>query len=506
MHRFLPLVLGTSVLAALAPAPASAASFQCDASALRLTVATAPAQEPITANRGAASCAHQEAGGALPATPLPATGGSFYARTNLTGTEPLSQVATASAGIGELSVALPVPAPSVPQLPGGNVIAVPGIGSVDLGPALAALVAPAGPLLSVKDLTADASASCQAGTPALTGTSRVGALTALGTALSTTDPVDRNLTLDSQTLDPSKIDAAKVLAPAGVDLNTLQATLQPILDTLPDLEVPALAIRVRTLPGEQLVTGDKLTRRALHVSVELAGTPLLDAVIGEATVDATGVSCGSIAAAALGLGATKPGCTTRRLTLIDVVQKGSRVFLQGAADPRRFAGKAVRIRSLWNQRTVATLKVPKSGLFTTYAKLPPAALRHTNAARYRASIGNEKSLALKLERRMIVTGTRKAGTRKVTLSGRISRPLATPVQTVTVTRQVSCGKESGDRPLQARRRRALQGHAQRPADRPRLHVPLPQPGPLQHRVSDALSDIHTSAIRGRDLALYIVRR
>ena len=69
-------------------------------------------------------------------------------------------------------------------------------------------------------------------------------------------------------------------------------------------------------------------------------------------------------------------------------------------------------------------------------------MRHTNAARYRAYIGNEKSLALKLERRMIVTGTRKAGTRKVTLSGRISRPLATPVQAITVTRQVSCGKQS----------------------------------------------------------------
>ncbi|HEY6892115.1 MAG TPA: hypothetical protein VI300_30205 [Solirubrobacter sp.] len=435
MHRSVPIVLGVLSLAVLAPTSARAATFQCDASALRLTVAAAPAQEPVTANRGAASCAPADAGGALPATPLPATGGALHARTNLTGTEPLSQVATASAGIGELDLSPTLPAP---QLPGGNVISVPGIGPVDLGPALAALAVPAGPLLSIKGVTADASASCQAGTPALTGASRIGALSVLGTALSTTDAVDRNLTLDSRTLDPSNIDLAKVLAPAGVDLTALR----PILDTLPDLQVPAIALRVRTTPGEQLVTGDKLTRRALHVSVELAGTPVLDAVVGEATVDATGVSCGSIAAAALGLGANKPGCTTRSLTLIDAVRKGSRVFLQGAADPRRFAGKTVRIRSLWNHRTVATLKVPKSGLFTTYSKLPPASLRHTNAARYRAYVGNEKSLGLKLERRMIVTGTRKAGTRKVTLSGRISRPLATPVQTVTVTRQVSCGKQS----------------------------------------------------------------
>jgi hypothetical protein len=441
MHRSVPIVLGVFSLGALAPATANAAAFQCDASAVRLTVATAPAQEPITANRGASACAAQESGGALPATPLPLTGGALYARTNLTGSEPLSQIATASAGIGRLEVALPVPALPAPQLPGGNVIALPGIGSVDLGPALAALVAPA-PLIALDGLTADASASCQAGTPAVRGASRIGSLSVLGTTLATNEAVDRNLTLDSRTVDPSRIDIAKVLAPAGVDLAVLQATLQPVLDTLPDAEVPALALRVRTAPGEQTVSGDRLTRSALHVSVELAGSPLVDAVIGQVTVDATGVDCGSLAAAALGLAPPKAGCFTRRLTLIDVVQKGSRVHLQGAADPRRFAGRTVKIRSLWDKRTVAHLKVAKSGLFTTSVKLPPSAIRHTNAARYRAYVGNEKSLALKLMRRMIVTGVRKAGTRRITLSGRISRPLATPIQTVTVTRQVSCGKES----------------------------------------------------------------
>src|SRR5262245_23299857 len=177
MHRSVPLVLGVLALVALVPTAAHAASFQCDASALRLTVATAPAQEPITANRGSAACAPTENGGALPATPLPFTGGALYARTNLTGTEPLSQVATASAGIGELDVALPVPALPVPDLsalPGGGVLSVPGVGAVDIRPALAALIAPTGPLLSIKGLSADASASCQAGSPALTGASRIG--------------------------------------------------------------------------------------------------------------------------------------------------------------------------------------------------------------------------------------------------------------------------------------------------------------------------------------------
>src|SRR3954449_4944576 len=102
MHRSVPIVLGVFSLGALAPATASGAAFQCDASALRLTVATAPAQEPITANRGASACAAQESGGALPATPLPLTGGALYARTTRPGSEPLSQIATASAGIGRL--------------------------------------------------------------------------------------------------------------------------------------------------------------------------------------------------------------------------------------------------------------------------------------------------------------------------------------------------------------------------------------------------------------------
>jgi hypothetical protein len=442
MHRSLPLAIGTSMLVLLAASPpAKAASFQCDASALRVTVATAPAVEPISANHGAPACTAQEAGGALPATPLAVSGGALFARTTFTGgADPLSQVAGASAGLGALSVALPLPAlPALDlsALPGGGVLAVPGIGSVDLRPALAALIAPSGPLLALQGVTAEARASCQAGSASVTGASRLGELSVLGTKLSTTDAVDRNLGLDSQSIDPSDIDISKVLAPAG-DLTLLQATLQPILDTLPNVEVPAIALRVRTTPGAQVVAGDKLTRRALQIQIELGGTSLLDAVVGEATVDATGVSCGSLAAAALGLG-PKSACTTRRLTLIDVVQRGSKVKLQGAADPRRFAGKNVRIISRWNGKTVSSLKVAKSGLFTATLKLPPSAVRHTNRARYQAVIGKERSLSLKLDRRMIVTTVRTAATRKVTLSGRVSRPLGTPVQEISVTRRISCG-------------------------------------------------------------------
>lgn len=437
MHRFLPIVLGALLLTLLAGAPARAAAFQCDASALRATVATAPPIEPLTANRGAAACATTGAGGALPATPLPVTGGALFARTTFTGATSLSQVAGASAGLADLNVGpqLPaLPAPDLSALPGGGLLNVPGIGQVDIRPALNALVAPAGPLLQVSGVTAEATARCRAGSPDLVGGSRLAALSVLGVRLSTTEPTERTVSaLASTTIDPSNIDISKVLAPA-VDLSVLQASLQPILDTLPTLEVPATLAQLKVTPGAEVRSGDKLTRRALQVTITLAGQPLLDAVVGEATVDATGVSCGSVAAAALGL-----GCTTRRLTLIDVVQHGRRVALRGAADPRRFAGQTVRIVSRWNGRTVARPKVAKGGLFTASLQLPPGSLRHTNRARYQAIIGAERSLSLKLDRRMIVSGARTAGTRKVTLSGRISRPLGTPVQEISVTRRVACG-------------------------------------------------------------------
>ena len=288
-----------------------------------------------------------------------------------------------------------------------------------------------------------------------------------------------------------------MFAPA-VDLGVLQATLKPILDTLPNVEVPALALRVGATPDAQTRVGDKLTRRALQLNVELAGTPLLDVVVGEATVDATGVTCGSVAAAALGIGRN---CTTRRLTLIDVVQRGNRVQLRGAADPRRFAGHTVRIVSRWNGRTVARLKVAASGLFTTKLKLPPSDVRHSNRARYQAFIGSERSLSLKLDRRMIVTSTRTAGTRKVTLSGRITGPLGTPVQR-SASRAGSRAATSASSPASARLPRALQGHAQGAADGPRLHLPLQVQGEIQPCIQPALQDVHTAAVRRREIALY----
>ena len=52
-------------------------------------------------------------------------------------------------------------------------------------------------------------------------------------------------------------------------------------------------------------------------------------------------------------------------------------------------------------------------------------------------LGREKSLRLKLIRRMIVRSVRSKGG-KVTISGRVSRPLGKPARTIRVVRRVSC--------------------------------------------------------------------
>ena len=101
----------TALWAAAAPAPAAAASWGCDASALRGTLAGATF-EPVTANRGAAACAPATAGGAtaLAGLPVALTGGGLAAATGLQPpqAEAGQQVATATARVTDLRL-LPLP-------------------------------------------------------------------------------------------------------------------------------------------------------------------------------------------------------------------------------------------------------------------------------------------------------------------------------------------------------------------------------------------------------------
>jgi hypothetical protein len=132
-------------------------------------------------------------------------------------------------------------------------------------------------------------------------------------------------------------------------------------------------------------------------------------------------------------------CSTRRLALIDVLDRGRSVSLYGAAD-KRYAGKRIAIRSQADGRVVARPRVSKAGLFRARAPLPPERWRDTNRARYTAVIGSQKSLALKLHRRMYFTSIRSAHGRLV-LRGLVTKPHTQPRDTVVLRQRLTCRKQ-----------------------------------------------------------------
>ena len=431
-RRLLPASLLFALLLLCAPGSAAAAPWTCEASTLRGTLGPAPAIEPVTANQGAAECITQSAGGALPAgLPLSTTGSLLYARTRADGdaSRPAGQRVTAESGLADLRVPLLPGLPGLP-VPAPPVVTVPGFGSIDLGPAVAALTAPQGDLLALRGMSARVTGQCSGGLPSLTGSSSVASLSVLGLNFATDRASSRTVTIDSRSIDPSTLDPT-VVAPPGVDLAVFRAALQPVLDSLPDIAIPGALASVRVTPAVQVRRGDTLTQRALAVQVSIAGQSVIDLVGGEATVGGADVGCG----AAVAVQALR--CTKRRLVLIDVLRRRGRVRLLGAAD-RTLAGRRVSIYYTDTNRRVARPRVGKGGLFRATAPLPPAAVRNTDRARYQARLAGERSLNLKLRRRLLITSTKPKG-RAVVMAGRITLPLGKSLQQVVVTRRVSCG-------------------------------------------------------------------
>jgi hypothetical protein len=310
-------------------------------------------------------------------------------------------------------------------------MSVPGFGTIDINPAIQALAAPTGDLVDIRALDARVTGQCSGGRPVISGTWSIAGLSVLGVPISTDDAVSRTLTIDSRSIDPSSLNPA-LIAPPGADLSAFGAAIQPVLDALPSIQIPEALARLQVTPGQQVRGRNTLTQRALSLSLSIAGQSVVNFVAGEATVGGDGVGCGEATAT------QALRCTTRRLVLIDVVRHKGRVRLLGAAD-RRLAGKRVAIRYMDTGKRVARPRVGSDGLFRATAKLPPAAVRGTNRARYQARIGTERSLALKLARRLRITSITPKG-RRVMIAGRISQPLADPIQRITVTRRVSCGR------------------------------------------------------------------
>lgn len=442
-----PMLLAAAVLAAAllsALAPARADAFGCTASAVRGTVLGSGTIEPVVANPGGGDCKTDVRGLSLPLSTV-LTANVVSARTAAQGTG-VAETADAAGGLSDIRLlslsTLPIPLPAVDLTPlAAVVVGVPGVATVDARAAAEALLPggrlPNANLVEVAAVTASARGRCVDGQARLTGDSSVAGLKILGQETPLDAAVEQTLTLvNSGSIDPSNIDITKIPLPAGVTLDpVLAAAIQSALDALDPIAIPATLANVRITPAQQERVGDRLTQRALRVEASIAGTPIADVVLGEATVTSTGAQCAAAPSSAAGVAESALRCTKRRLVLIDVLP-GRRVRLVGAAD-RRFSGRRVSIFFTHTGRRVATAVVGRDGMFRTTAKMPPRSIRGTNRARYQARIGRERSLRLKLQRRMIVRSVRVRNGR-VRISGTVRRPLAKRIRTIEIRRRVSC--------------------------------------------------------------------
>jgi hypothetical protein len=409
--------------------------------------------------------------------------------------DPTKQAVQAVGGVAALKVgidptsAITIPQVSVPtQTPGGvplnaipvtlpasvTALAAPllsGLGlssgassiTVDATPALNALkpalrALPTLDLLSVRTAIATATASCQNGAPVVAGASNLAGIQVAGQDVSLDGLINQAVTVLPSLPDVNfaGADASNVTVPAFVT-NLLQSNnilvTQAIKDALSSAVHDAVAAALATLapvarpavlanvvikPGQTVRDGDSVTQQALLASISVAGTRIVDAVIGEAKASESGLDCSALTSPSTPTGATLQ-CSTRKLVLVDVLRDGNRVKLSGVADPK-YIGKTVSIVFTATGTIVAHAVVARDGTFKTTAPLPAANIRDTNRARYTAKIGSERSLELKLARRMIVRFMHSQNG-KVTIAGRVVPPLGTPVKPIVLTQRVSCGHD-----------------------------------------------------------------
>jgi len=128
------------------------------------------------------------------------------------------------------------------------------------------------------------------------------------------------------------------------------------------------------------------------------------------------------------------GCPLNVLRLVDVRASHGHVVLAGETSAQH-AGRDVTLEFVG--KFVAKAKVGPDGTFRTTVPLPPADIRNTARARYRAELDKLRSPSLKLARRMdFTTLTSRGG--KVTIGGRVAKPLADPIATVTLREYTNC--------------------------------------------------------------------
>ena len=452
----------TAATVAAAPGAAHADGFGCTASAVRADI-LGQVLEPVRAG-SAERC--ETAGQALDALGAPLasdaasaqTAGSpdrAMATTSLTGfragalsalTPELPQVPLPS-GIGSLPVSLPASA---------KLLGLPAALNVDATEAARALVEerklPEVPLVGADLVSLGAGAACDAGRALLDSLADVQGLTALGTPLAGDQPIDTAVPLaPAQVVDFATLDLAKVVLPGGLSLADpvtgpiLRSALQSAVAGLPTFSVPAAVGRVVVDPAHREPGDGSLRQVGPRVRVEVLGRQVADVTLGDALVSALGIVCGAPEASAAP--APEPdvspateaalSCATSDVVLTDVVEKDGKVKLVGVADGR-FVGRTIDLVLTSTGETVATAVVQPDGYFRARAPLPRNAIRWTNKARYQAVIDGERSLALKLHRRMRISRMKPAGD-TVTIAGRIYGRMAG--EEVVITRRESCTED-----------------------------------------------------------------
>jgi hypothetical protein len=130
-------------------------------------------------------------------------------------------------------------------------------------------------------------------------------------------------------------------------------------------------------------------------------------------------------------------CARGELRLTDVYGLRGRTVLKGIAGPGSVGAK-VSLYATSSGKRVATAIVGGDLAFSTTAALPPRAIRNTNAARYQARLGRQRSLRLKFARRMTQTVARRVDAAHVRIGGRVTAPLARPIAKVVVRASSRC--------------------------------------------------------------------
>jgi hypothetical protein len=139
------------------------------------------------------------------------------------------------------------------------------------------------------------------------------------------------------------------------------------------------------------------------------------------------------------------GCSGRKVVLMDVHKSHHHVELLGAAD-HTLIGHRVNIYLAGSSQPVASAVVGSDGFFHATAPVP----RRANRARYQVGAGADRSLKVKLIRRIYMTSV-VSNRGRVTIRGRVTPPFVRRRTRVTIQRFVTCTRTINVKRVKLRR-------------------------------------------------------